>query len=313
MKLYKPMLAQSADVPFSSADWIFEVKWDGIRAISYINENLSIRSRNQKELLDNFPELEEIRSQSRNAVVDGEIIIMNGEKADFQVLLERVQNTSVKEIEYMADKFPATYIVFDILEKDGESLIEKPLLERKKILRETVGEGKFIVHSVFVDEIGEMYYEAALQKGVEGIMAKKKLSRYEPGKRSSSWLKIKPLKSCDCVIFGYTGGDGSREKTFGALILGLYDGADPVYVGKVGTGFSENDLDSLLKIFNDLKGGEKHLAGVDTNEKITWLRPELVCEVGYQMVTADVRLRIPTFRGLRIDKIPEECTMGQLR
>lgn len=313
MKLYKPMLAQSVDVPFSSADWIFEVKWDGIRAISYINEKLSVRSRNQKELLDNFPELEEIKSLARNMVIDGEIILMRDGKADFQLLLQRVQKTSQKDIEYLARKFPATYIVFDILEKDGESLIDKPLIERKKLLNENVGEGKYIVHSMFVDETGEMYYEAALQKGVEGIMAKKKLSRYEPGKRSSSWLKIKPLKSCDCVIFGYTEGEGSREKTFGALILGLYDGADPVYVGKVGTGFSENDLESLLKIFNDLKGGEKHLAGVDSSDKITWLRPELVCEVGFQMVTADGRLRIPRFRGLRVDKMPEECTMGQLR
>jgi DNA ligase D-like protein (predicted ligase) len=313
MKLYKPMLAQSIDVPFSSADWIFEVKWDGIRAISYLDENLSIRSRNQKELLHNFPELEEIRSLARNAVIDGEIILMRDGKADFQILIQRIQRTSLKDIEFMAGKFPATYIVFDILEKDGESLMDKPLIERKKILEETVGEGKYIVHSMFVDEIGEVYYESALQKGVEGIMAKKKLSHYEPGKRSSSWLKIKPLKSCDCVIFGYTEGEGSREKTFGALILGLYDGANPVYVGKVGTGFSDDDLESLLKIFNNLKGGEKHLAGVNAGEKITWLRPELVCEVGYQMVTADGRLRIPTFRGLRVDKTPEECTIGQLR
>lgn len=313
MKLYKPMLAQSADAPFSSADWIFEVKWDGIRAISYINEKTSVRSRNQKELLDNFPELKELASLASNVVIDGEIILMKDGKADFQVLIQRLQKTSKKDIEYMAGKFPATYIVFDILEKDGESLIDKPLVERKKILKETVGEGKYIVHSMFVDEIGEKYYEAALQKGVEGIMAKKKPGHYEPGRRSGNWLKIKPMKSCDCVIFGYTEGEGSREKTFGALILGLYDGADPVYVGKVGTGFSDNDLDSLLKIFNDLKGGEKHLAGVDTGEKITWLRPELVCEVGYQMVTDDRKLRIPIFRGLRIDKNPEECNIGQLR
>ncbi len=206
MKQYKPMLAGSAQVPFSSEDWIFEVKWDGIRAISYVKEKLSIRSRNQKELMVNFPELSELKDLARDTVLDGEIIVMKDGKADFQTLIRRSQNTQVRDIDYMARKFPATYIIFDILEKKGDELLNIPLMERKGILKNSVKEGKFVVLSLFVEETGVDYYRAALGKGVEGIMAKKKQSFYEPGKRSNNWLKIKQVKTCDCVIFGYTKG-----------------------------------------------------------------------------------------------------------
>ena len=212
MKQYKPMLARSAEAPFSSDDWIFEVKWDGIRAISYVKEELSIRSRNQKELIDNFPELSELKDLARDTVLDGEIIVMKDGKADFQTLIKRSQNTNAADIDYMARKFPATYIVFDILEKDGKELLDIPLMERKRILENSVREGKFVVLSLFVEETGIDYYRAALEKGVEGIMAKKKQSSYEPGKRSNNWLKIKQVKTCDCVIFGYTKGEGNRDE-----------------------------------------------------------------------------------------------------
>src|SRR5574337_582729 len=180
MKQYKPMLAGSAQVPFSSDDWIFEVKWDGIRAISYVKEELSIRSRNQKELIANFPELSELKELARDTVLDGEIIVMKDGRADFQTLIRRSHNIQVRDIDYMSRKFPATYIIFDILEKEGKELLNVPLMERKSILKNSVKEGKFVVLSLFVEETGEAYYQAALGKGVEGIIAKKKQSLYEP-------------------------------------------------------------------------------------------------------------------------------------
>ncbi|MCZ7381819.1 MAG: hypothetical protein O8C64_09695 [Candidatus Methanoperedens sp.] len=284
MKQYKPMLARPAEAPFSSAGWIFEVKWDGIRAISYVKEGLSIRSRNQKELIDNFPELSELNDLTRDTVLDGEIIVMT-----------------------------ATYIIFDILEKDGAELLDIPLMERKRILKNSVKEGKSIVLSLFVEETGVAYYRAALEKGLEGIMAKKKQSSYEPGKRSNNWLKIKQAKTCDCVIFGYTRGEGNRENTFGSLILGLYDGAGPVFIGKVGTGFSQEVMEDMKRFLDKFKVEEETLPGVDMDREITWLRPDVVCEAGYQSITDDGKLRIPVFKRFREDKDPLECTIDQIR
>jgi len=312
-QLYKPMLTQSRETAFTSKDWIFEVKWDGIRAISYVGESFSIRSRNDKELKYNFPELEELKTLTSNVVLDGEIVVMRGGKADFQTLLERANTSNPRDIEHMANKFPATYVVFDILEKDGNPLIDKPLIERKNALTEYVKEGNHVVFSIFVEAEGEAYYKAALHKGIEGIIAKKKTSPYESGVRSSSWLKIKKVTSCDCVIFGYTKGEGARAETFGALILGLYDKSKAVYVGKVGTGFTGNTMGLLLEAFKPLEANEKTLEGVDIPERIRWLRPELVCEVGYQNVTEDGKLRMARFRGLRADKTPLECRIDQIK
>jgi DNA ligase D-like protein (predicted ligase)/DNA ligase D-like protein (predicted 3'-phosphoesterase) len=313
MKIYKPMLASSAEAPFSSENWIFEVKWDGIRAISYVKEELSIRSRNQKELIGNFPELSELKDLTRDTVLDGEIIVMKDGKADFQTLIKRSQNNKPGDIDYMSRKFPATYVVFDILEKEGERLLDISLGERKKILKNSVREGNFVILSLFVEDNGVDYYRVALEKGVEGIMAKNKQSFYEPGKRSNNWLKIKQVKTCDCVIFGYTKGEGEREKTFGSLILGLYDMEKPVFIGKVGTGFSQEIMENLKKSLDEYNVEESTLQGVDMDREITWLRPFVVCVVGYQSITEDRKLRIPVFQKIREDKDALECTIDQIR
>jgi len=309
---YKPMLAKLAHQPFSSEEWFFEIKWDGFRAIAYVNEELSLRSRNGKELKYNFPELEELQQLTSNVVLDGEIVVMKESKPDFQALLERGQATSLVEIELQAKRSPVVYVVFDILEKDDVSLVDLPLTERKRILKDSVREGRHVLLSDFVEEKGEAYYNVALEKGLEGIMAKKKDSVYEPGVRSGNWLKIKKLRSCDCVIFGFTKGSGARAETFGALLLGLYgDDGKPVYVGKVGTGFSQTMLKTLSERFQRLKTGKAPFS-VDVPDEVTWLEPALVCEVGYQVVTRDARLRMPRFLGLREDKLPSECTLDQV-
>lgn len=312
-RYYKPMLAQSAKTPFTAKEWVFEIKWDGFRAISYINDELEIRSRNNKELRYIFPELRELRILTRNTVLDGEVVAMHEGKPDFQTLLERNKGTSTRDIEYVARKHPVIYVVFDILEKDGKPLLNLPLIDRKKILKENVQEGKSVVLSEFIEMQGEAYFQAALKRGLEGIMAKKITSPYEPGIRSSNWLKIKGALSCDCVIFGFTIGEGAREQTFGALILGLYDAGRPVYIGKVGTGFSQDTMEALLEIFESLKTKNKAFQDAEVPERVTWLKPELVCEVAYQSITNDGRLRMPRFHGLRADKPPLECTLNQIR
>jgi DNA ligase D-like protein (predicted ligase)/DNA ligase D-like protein (predicted 3'-phosphoesterase) len=309
---FEPMLAKLASQPFSNKDWIYEIKWDGFRAIAYINKNLSLRSRNGKELKYSFPELNELTELTSNVVLDGEIIVMMNGKADFQSLLERNKALSETEIELQSKRSPAVYVIFDILEKDGKMLINLPLIERKKILKNSVQEGQHVLLSDFVETNGEAYYTAALEKGLEGIVAKKRDSPYEPGLRSGNWLKLRKLNSCDCVIFGYTQGTGTRKKTFGALLIGLYSKeGKPVYIGKVGTGFSQETLQTLSEKFLGLETETKPFE-VDVREQVKWLRPKLVCEVLYQVVTRDVRLRMPRFRSLREDKIPSECTLDQI-
>jgi len=308
---YKPMLAKEASKAFSNKDWIFEIKWDGFRALAYVNEKVNLRSRNNKELIDNFPELKELKSLARNVVLDGEIIIIKNGKPDFQALQERAKAVKPTEIQTHAIKSPAEYIVFDILEKDGKPVTNLPLTERKKVLQDSLREGEHVTLSDFVEEKGEEYYKAALEKGLEGVIAKRKDSTYQVGFRSSDWLKIKTLQSCDCVIFGSTKGTGVRAKTFGALILGLYDKRKPVFVGKVGTGFTEETLEELSEALKPLQT-EKAAFETGLHEEITWLKPKLVCEVGYQVVTKDRKLRMPRFRGLRKDKSPKECTLDQL-
>jgi DNA ligase D-like protein (predicted ligase)/DNA ligase D-like protein (predicted 3'-phosphoesterase) len=311
IKRYKPMLAKDAKAPFTDKDWIFEVKWDGFRAIAYVNREISLRSRNQKELINNFPELKELQQQTQKVVLDGEIIILREGQVNFQALLER-KTASQTEIMFQSANSPAAYIVFDILEKDGKPLLKVPLIERKKILKKSVIEGKHILLADFVEEKGAAYFEAVLQKGLEGIMAKKKNSTYESGVRSSSWQKIKKLRTCDCVIFGYTKGTGARASTFGALVLGLFDrNGNPSYVGKVGTGFSNNKLTELISNFQTLKTDVAPFE-VDFSNLVIWLKPKLVCEVIYQVVTDDGKLRMPRFQRLRRDKKPEECTTEQL-
>jgi DNA ligase D-like protein (predicted 3'-phosphoesterase) len=187
-----------------------------------------------------------------------------------------------------------------------------PLAERKRILQTSVRESEHVLLADYVEEKGEAYYQAVLSRGLEGVIAKKKNSPYEPGVRSGNWLKIKKLHTADCAIFGYTKGTGARERTFGALLLGLYkDKSEPVYVGKVGTGFSDDTLTKMSETFHALKTAKAPFEA-DVAEEVTWLEPKLVAEVAYQVVTKDDRLRMPRFLRLRTDKSPSECTLSQL-
>jgi DNA ligase D-like protein (predicted ligase)/DNA ligase D-like protein (predicted 3'-phosphoesterase) len=324
------MLAKSIDAPFSGDAWLFEIKWDGIRAIAYVDNNLSILSRNGKELAGNFPELASLLKLAPGTVLDGEIVAMREGRPDIQELLPRMQGAGSRSFHH-DEAVSLTYIIFDILERGGRPLLDLPLTERRKILREAVLEGPHIVISDPVEDRGEDYYRVVLAKGLEGVVAKRKDSRYQPGARSDAWLKMKALTTMDCVIAGYTEGHGSRNQAFGALILGLYEDEadrDPgksdavsltekkkklIFIGKVGSGFSDDDLSRLMEAFADLKTNDPQVKEADRDEKVTWIRPALVCEVAYQEITRERKLRIPRFIRIRTDRLPEECTTGQLR
>ncbi|NOZ59738.1 MAG: DNA ligase [Euryarchaeota archaeon] len=310
--LIKPMLAKTARKPFSSPEWIFEVKWDGIRAIAYVEDSLSVKSRRGNELLHAFPELSELKELVRGkAILDGEVVVLRGGRPDFQLAIERL-NAPEERISYLARRFPASYVVFDILRLNGEWLLRKPLVERKRILAETLKEGRHAVIADFVEERGEEYFQAVLKLGLEGVVAKRKTSAYEPGKRSDNWLKIKRTKSVDCIIVGFTRGKGERGESFGALLLALYDGEALRYVGKVGTGFDRATLRSLREELEKLRAGALELRGYGGVKGASFVRPELVAEIAYDSVTSDLKLRMPRFVRLRRDKPAEECTVEQL-
>ncbi|MCW3984397.1 MAG: non-homologous end-joining DNA ligase [Candidatus Bathyarchaeota archaeon] len=311
-RLYRPMLALDTQKAFTDAEWIFEIKWDGFRAIAYVEEPFSLRSRNGKELKQNFPELQQLTSLGRDIVVDGEIVVMQQGVPDFQALLKRGQAVSAGEIQRQMQRAPAVYVVFDILEKGGEPLLDLPLMERKAILKDALKEGSNVLLCDYIEEKGEAYFGLILEKGLEGVVAKRKDSRYEEGLRTGSWLKIKKLKTCDCIIFGYTRGENVRQQTFGALLLGLYDKSkQPVYVGKVGTGFTEQTLRTLMAKFQKITTDAAPFEP-EKGDVVTWLEPKLVCEVAYQVVTKDGKLRMARFKRLREDKPPEQCTLDQL-
>ena len=275
---------------------------DGFRAIAYVRDSFTIQSRNDKELKLFFPELEELKQLTENVVVDGEIVTMKNGKVDFHSLQERGHVISAREIERLKNQSPATYIIFDILEKDAKPLVDLPLIERKTILKQSVKEGSRIIINDFVEEKGEQFYQAILQQDLEGMVAKRKDSQYEQGLRTGSWLKVKNLKTCDCVIFGYSKGEGARENTLGALIVGLYDNQrKSVYIAHVGTGFSDELLKELYNQFQTIKSDTPSFQ-VRNMETVTWLKPKLVCEVIYQIVTKDCRLRMPRLHRLRSDK-----------
>ncbi|MHA2394737.1 MAG: ATP-dependent DNA ligase, partial [Promethearchaeota archaeon] len=221
MNKYKPMMARTTEKSFNDPDWLFEVKWDGIRAIAYVGETVSLKTRNDKELITKFPELNELSQLTNKVVLDGEIIILRDGKPDFKAVAARNQVSNIREAQAKAAESPATYIVFDILELDSESVIDHPLSERIELLKKHLKPGKHVIQSIPVPKHGVEYYEAAVKKELEGIIAKRKDSTYQPGTRSPDWLKIKQVKTCDCVIFGYTPGEGNRRETFGALLLGL--------------------------------------------------------------------------------------------
>ena len=313
MNIYQPMMARTAEKPFNDSNWLFDIKWDGIRAIAYVGKDLSLKTRNGKEIILKFPELRELTELTSNVVLDGEIVILTEGLPDFQAVASRNQLQKPLDIQIQAARSPAIYIVFDILEAKGTSLIDQPLYERIVLLKKYLKPGRHVIQSEPIQEFGIDYYKAAIQKNLEGIMAKRRESTYQPGVRSPDWLKIKQVKTCDCVVFGYTLGTGNREGTFGALLLGLYDESKPVYVGRVGTGFSDQDLSKILERLAALKIDQPWFNELDIPPNSEWVQPKLVAQIGYQEITKDKRLRAPRFQGFRDDKPALLCNINQIR
>ena len=296
----KPMLATPSDVPFNDEDWVFEIKWDGYRALTEKKgKNIKFYSRNGLSFTELYPELAGVLTKiKKDCVLDGEIVVLNEEgKPSFQKLQQFDENR----------RLPILYYVFDCLQYDGKDLTDLPLLERKKYALKAIPKSNAIIYSDHIEEEGEKFFNEIIKlEGMEGMMAKRADSTYEEGRRSRSWLKIKLVNTHEAIIAGYTAPRESR-KYFGALILGVYDKKKLRYIGHSGTGFSDKMLKDLHANMQPLVTDESPFTEkVPVNAAVTWVEPELVCNVKFSELTDEGIMRHPVFMGLRIDKEPEE-------
>src|ERR671911_323361 len=322
----KPMLAGHADTPFDNKDWVFEVKWDGVRAILLQNKAkgiTEIQSRNGKNITHRYPEIIEavdsIVKSNESIVLDGEIVVLNKEGIpDFQMHQKRMHVESQREIEFLSNDIPATYFVFDILYIDGRNVEELQLSDRRRILDSVIAKGsKRIRISDYIEEKGKALFKSVIERRLEGIVAKHKQSKYQQGFRSSAWLKIKGILTQDCIVIGYTKGEGNRQDYFGSLILAAYDDKGKMrFIGHSGSGFGFDQLKETLTVMERLKTDNNFcpLRSVPyTNSQPTWLRPELVAEVKFSGWTQDMIMRAPIFLRFRYDKQPGECLIEQFQ
>ena len=318
-KAVHPMLAETAEKAFDDPAWLFEIKWDGYRAIAFIADGkVKLVSRNQNDLTGKYPELQEISKllRAKNAVLDGEIVALDEQgRPSFSLMQQRAGfRTGVRKAKPRAD-VAVMYYAFDLLYLDGRDWRKLPLEERKQQLVSLIGPGEALRYSDHFVERGTALLAMAREKGLEGIVAKKRDSVYQE-RRSADWRKIKIRHTIECVIGGYTEPEGSR-KHFGSIVLGLYDQQKRlIHVGQAGSGFDEKTLTSLAKVFKPLETKKNPFHGeVEALRKVTWLKPKLVAEIEFAEWTLGAegsgpKLRAPVFLGLRDDKAPEECGMG---
>jgi bifunctional non-homologous end joining protein LigD len=300
-----PMSATLASAPPRGDDWWFEIKWDGVRAIAFIEgEEVRLQSRNGIRCERQYPELALIHHYvaGRQVVLDGEIAVLDSKGvARFHLIQPRITNSDPNSIAHLVRTTPVVYFVFDLLYLDGYDLRRVPLRERKRLLEAVVSASPVLRLSEHFPGMGEEMLEAARETGIEGIMAKHATSVYED-RRSREWLKVKIASEQEFLICGYT--KGERE-FFGALVLGLWEEGRLVWVGNVGTGFDTRTMRDLHTLMQMLPASSSPFTEKVPGE-VTWVKPELVCAVRYSNWTTDNRLRAPVYLGLRNDVNPRD-------
>lgn len=295
----QPMLATLVKAPFDHPDWLFEVKWDGYRAIAEIQDGkVSLYTRNQISLNQKFyPITESLQKFGFEAVLDGEIVVVDEQgQPNFQ-MLQNYQKSGRGHL---------LYYVFDLLFFDGHDLTNLPLITRKELLKKILPAARHIKFSDHVWEEGALFFQVVKEKGLEGIVAKHSHSAYRMGKRSRQWLKIKTQLAQEGVIAGFTEPRGGR-KYFGSLVLGAYEGGELIYIGHSGGGFGAKNLKNIYERLQPLIQKEcPFKIEPATNALVTWVKPELVCEVTFAGWTEEGLMRHPVFSRLREDKAARE-------
>jgi len=308
-------LAKLADKPFSDPNWLFEIKWDGIRTVAFV-ENGSVRlfSRSQRDVSAEFPEFQDLAKHLRagTAVLDGEIVTLdeNG-RSDFQKLQNRFGVT--KPSQKLISDVPLTYYFFDVLYCNGFDVRKTPLLQRKEFLRQLLSGDDRVRFSEHQLEKGKELYAAAKAQGLEGIVGKQIESPYT-GNRTGFWLKFKIVTELDAVIVGWTAPRRTRQY-FGALVLALYDEKKELqFIGSVGTGFDQKTQKDLLAQLEKLRVTRSPLRNPPKlREQVEWVRPAMVAGTKFANWTEDNHLRAPVFLGIRKDRTPDDCTFANAR
>ncbi|WP_313153137.1 ATP-dependent DNA ligase [Lacrimispora sp.] len=299
-KNISPMLISEMVDPFDSPNFIYEIKWDGIRTLSFLDTKTDMRNKRNKLMVPIFPELESLYKQVKTkCIIDHELLVLKNGIPDFYEVQKRALMSNSFKIKLAADKYPASVIAYDILYYKDKDITMLPLMERKKYLTDVVIENNLISVSRFIENDGIKLFELVKEKGLEGTVAKRKDSLYWQGKRSKDWVKCKIMSTDDCVICGYI----LKENNFTSLVLGQYDNEVLVYKGHVTLGVS-------LRVLNEYKYKVIDYSPFGFvppgNEDCVWLAPELVCIVE-SMPTEKESFRQPVFKGIRDDKLAVEC------
>jgi bifunctional non-homologous end joining protein LigD len=313
-ELIRPMLAVTGPLP-EGGQWSYEMKWDGLRAVVYVDTgHVKVLTRNDREVAAQYPELGRMAAAmgSTQAVLDGEIVAFDeAGRPSFGRLQQRMHVTKAAALDRLQQEVPIHYLIFDLLHLDGRSLLDEPLSERRRLLDSLGLAGDFwSTPVVFTDVSGHDVLTASVAQGLEGVVAKRLDSRYLPGKRSDLWTKVKNFRTQEIVIAGWREGDGRRSGSVGALLMGIHDDdGNLVYAGRVGTGFSDRTLDELSALLGQLERTTSPFAAdiprADSKDA-HWVAPTVVAEVRFAEWTGDGRLRHPSYRGLRPDKVATE-------
>ncbi|MGM9969098.1 MAG: DNA ligase [Anaeroplasma sp.] len=301
----KPMLIKSNVEPYNDADSIFELKLDGIRCLAYIdNYSVTLKNKRNKDVTNIYPELQSIcENITRKCILDGEIIVLKNGKPNFFAVQKRSLMTDQFKINLAKRKYPVTFVAFDILYYDNESIMNKPLIRRKEILKNNIIENNRLAITRFIEEDGINLFEIVKSNRLEGIVAKKKDSIYIPGIRTNNWKKIKVLIDEDLIICGYD----EKNNDINSIILGYYDNGKLICKGKASLGISQEEK-KIIKSFSLKNRLNKPL--FDKYSKAIWIKPMLVGTVEYMHETDNNQMRQPIWKGLRLDKDPNECSVN---
>jgi bifunctional non-homologous end joining protein LigD len=304
-----PMLARAGTLPRDDEHWAFEIKWDGVRAICHSEPGrLRLHSRNLLDVTARYPELGRLNRalSSHRAVLDGEVVALDADgRPSFGALQRRMHVTAEATVRRLAKETPVTYLIFDLLWLDGHSLMELPYSERRAGLAELgLADGERWRVPDYVAGRGAQLLEATAEQGLEGVLAKRLDSTYEPGRRSAAWVKVKNVDRQEVVIGGWVPGEGRRRESIGALLVGVREGDELRHVGRVGTGFTESELARLQGLLAPLERDSSPFApgGPKIPRGAVFVEPKLVAEVEFREWTDGGQLRAPSYKGLRDDK-----------
>jgi bifunctional non-homologous end joining protein LigD len=305
-----PMLAKLSKLPKNDEDWGYEIKWDGIRALAFIDGGrIRLVNRNGREATRQYPELRELGKAvgARQLILDGEIVAFDEKgRPSFERLQSRMHLASESAVRRRMQDIPAAYMIFDVLFLDGRSTMRDPYTERRRVLDEELAlDGPHWRTPSYHAGDGKAMLKASRDQGLEGVIAKRLDSLYEPGRRSGSWLKIKNVHRQEVVVGGWMPGEGRRAQSLGSLVVGYYDGDRLVYAGNVGTGFKDEDLTRLGRLLEPLKRDSSPFDGRQPKKGAIFVEPKLVAEVEFLEWTRAGTLRAPSYKGLRDDKDPK--------